>query len=131
MGTAGGSALGIERVGQVAVTVRDIERATAFYRDVLGLRHLFSAPPKMAFFDDGAGLRLLIGEGEPGQPGHGSGLLYYRVADIDRGHAYLTSHGVEVDTAPHLVAKLPDHELWLATYRDGEGNTFAVMCERR
>jgi methylmalonyl-CoA/ethylmalonyl-CoA epimerase len=131
MGGATAGSLGITRVGQVAITVRDIARATAFYRDVLGLRHLFSAPPKMAFFDDGAGLRLLVGEGEPGQEGHGSGLLYYKVADIDAGHAHLTAHGVEVHTPPHLVAKLPDHELWLATYKDGEGNTFALMCERR
>ncbi len=124
-------ALGIQHVGQVAVTVGDIDRATAFYRDVVGLRHLFSAPPRMSFFDGGNGLRILFGEAEPGQASHGSALLYYTVADIEAAHASLTAKRVEVDTAPHLVAKMPDHELWLATYRDGEGNTFALMSERR
>ncbi len=125
-----GSAPGIQQVGQVAITVRDIERATTFYRDTLGLRLLFSAPPKMAFFD-GGGLRILIGEVEPGKQGHGSALLYYQVPDIDAAHTALSAKGVAVDTAPHLVAKMPDHELWLATYLDGEGNTFALMCEKR
>ncbi len=122
--------LQIEKVGQVALDVRNIERATAFYRDVLGLRHLFSAPPRMAFFDC-AGLRLLLGEPEQGAEAHGSALLYYQVPDINAAHADLTKSGVEVDAAPHFVAKMPDHELWLATYRDGEGNTFALMCEVR
>lgn len=123
-------ALGITKVGQVAITVRDIERATAFYKDTLGLIHLFSAPPKMAFFDAG-GLRILIGEVEPGKEGHGSALLYYQVPDIDAAHATLTATGVAVDSDPHFVAKMPDHDLWLATYQDGEGNVFALMCEKR
>ncbi len=125
-----GGTLGITKVGQVALNVRDIERATAFYRDTLGLKHLFSAPPKMAFFD-ASGLRILIGEVEPGKESHGSALLYYQVPDIDTAHAALTAKGVTVDTAPHFVAKMPDHDLWLATYLDGEGNTFALMCEKR
>lgn len=125
------SSAGIERVGQVAITVRDIARATAFYRDTLGLRFLFAAPPRMAFFDDGNGLRILLGEAEPGAEAHGSALLYYKVPDIDAAHARLVAAKVELDTAPHFVAKMPDHELWLATYRDGEGNTFALMCEKR
>lgn len=120
----------ISKVGQVALNVRDIGRATAFYRDVLGLRHLFSAPPRMAFFDC-AGLRLLLGEPQEGTEAHGSTLLYYQVPDIDAAHAELVKSGVEIDVAPHFVAKMPDHDLWLATYKDGEGNTFALMCERR
>lgn len=124
---------GITRVGQVALTVRDIARATTFYRDVLGLRLLFSAPPRMAFFDDGNGLRLLLGEPEPSAQAdaQGSALLYYQVPDIDAAHARLVAAGVKLDAAPHFVAKMPDHELWLATYKDGEGNTFALMCEKR
>lgn len=125
------TSLGIQQVGQVALNVRDIERATAFYRDTLGLRHLFSAPPRMSFFDAGGGLRLLLGEPEPGTAAHGSALLYYKVGDIQAGHAQLIARGVEGHTAPHFVAKLADHELWLATYLDGEGNTFALMCEVR
>lgn len=123
-------ALTLQGLGQVAVNVQNVERATAFYRDTLGLRHLFSAPPKMSFFDL-SGVRLLLGEPEPGQAGHGSALLYYQVADIKAAHASLTTAGVAVKGEPHLVAKLPDHELWLAFYEDGEGNTFALMEERR
>jgi methylmalonyl-CoA/ethylmalonyl-CoA epimerase len=127
----GTGSLGIQQVGQVALNVRDIARATAFYRDTLGLRHLFSAPPKMAFFDDGHGLRILIGEPEAGAERHASAMLYYKVPDIDAAHARLTAAKVELDVAPHFVAKMPDHDLWLATYKDGEGNTFALMCEKR
>jgi Predicted enzyme related to lactoylglutathione lyase len=122
--------LQIDKVGQVALNVRDVERATAFYRDVLGLRHLFSAPPRMSFFDAG-GLRLLLGEPESGSSGHGSALLYYKVPDIHAAHAELVGKSVKVGEPPHFVVKMPDHELWLATYEDGEGNTFALMSEVR
>ena len=122
--------LQIEKVGQVALNVRDIERATAFYRDVLGLRHLFSAPPRMSFFDAG-GVRLLLGEPEKGSSGHGSALLYYTVPDINAAHAALVAKAVEVSAAPHFVVRMPDHELWLAMYEDGEGNIFALMAEVR
>ena len=100
-------------------------------RDTLGLRHLFSAPPRMAFFDGGAGLRILLGEPEGDATAHGSALLYYKVPDIDAAHATLVAAKVAVGAAPHFVARMPDHELWLATYLDGEGNTFALMCEKR
>jgi len=119
----------VRGLGQVAVTVGNVERATAFYRDVVGLRFLFSAPPKMSFFDLG-GVRLLLGEPEPGREQAASSILYYRVPDIGAAHAELAARGVRVEGEPHLVAKLPDHELWLAFYADGEGNTFALMEER-
>ncbi len=120
--------LDIQHLGQVALNVRDVERATAFYRDTLGLRHLFSAPPKMSFFDLG-GTRLLLGEPEKPDDAHGSALLYYKVADINAAHAALVAKRVEVVAAPHFVAKMPDHELWIGFYSDGEGNTFGLMSE--
>ncbi|HET8770680.1 MAG TPA: VOC family protein [Gemmatimonadaceae bacterium] len=122
--------LDIQKLGQIAVNVQEVERATAFYRDTLGLRHLFSAPPKMSFFEVG-GVRLLLGEPEKPEDAHGSALLYYQVADINAAHATLVSKSVSVVAAPHFVAKMPDHELWIAFYNDGEGNTFGLMSEMR
>jgi methylmalonyl-CoA/ethylmalonyl-CoA epimerase len=117
------------RIGQIAVDVKDVERATSFYRDVLGMRHLFSAPPKMSFFDC-AGTRLLLGEPEPGAEGHGASVLYFDVPDIDGMHARLSERGVHFVQAPHFVADLGTRELWLAFFHDSEGNTLALMSER-
>jgi len=121
---------GLERIGQIAVTVHDLERAIRFYRDTLGMRFLFQAPPQMAFFDCG-GVRLLIGVPERPDLDHPASIIYYRVADIQVAHDTLRQRGVQFVTAPHLVAKLPDHDLWLADFRDSEDNILALMSEVR
>lgn len=121
-------ALSIIGIGQIAINVRDLPRAIAFYRDVLGLPFLFEAPPKMAFFDCG-GVRLLIGQLESTEQIQPSSILYFRVADIHAAAKALAERGAEIVSAPHLVAKLPDRELWLAFFKDGEGNTMALMFE--
>ena len=120
--------VGIRRIGQIAITVRDQERARDFYRDVLGIQHLFDAPPKMSFFDC-AGVRLLLGEAEPGAEAHGASILYLDVADIQAAHETLESRAVEFVAAPHRVADLGDRDLWLAFFRDSEGNVMALMSE--
>ncbi len=120
------SSVGATRVGQVAVPVRDLPRAVAFYRDVLGLRFLFDAPPGLAFFDAG-GVRLMLSRPEGGDAG---ATLYYHVADLDAAHASLRAHGAEVVQEPHLVAPMPDHDLWMCFGRDPEGNLFGLMQER-
>ena len=120
---------GIRRIGQIAVTVRDVERARAFYGDVLGLEHLFDAPPKMSFFDCG-GVRLLVGEPESADGVSASGtILYFDVADLRAAHEVLVARGVTFEAAPHKVADLGDRELWLAFLSDGEGNTVGLMSE--
>ena len=121
---------GLSEIGQISLNVRDLERAVGFYRDRLGLRFLFQAPPGMAFFDAG-GIRLLLGLAETPEQQHPSSTLYFRVADIQAAHATLAGRGVELVGEPHLVAKLADHDLWLAFFRDGEGNTHALMSEVR
>ena len=121
---------GLERIGQIAVTVRDLERAIRFYRDILGMRFLFQAPPQMAFFDC-SGVRLLIGVPERPEHNHPASIIYYRVADIRAAHDTLRERGVTFVTPPHLVAKLPDHDLWLADFRDSEENILALMSEVR
>jgi methylmalonyl-CoA/ethylmalonyl-CoA epimerase len=129
MSAAPGS-IGLEHIGQIAVNVQDLERAIRFYRDTLGMRFLFQAPPQMAFFDCG-GVRLMLGV--PSEPAfdHPSSIIYYRVADIHAVHDALVARGVTFTEAPHLVAKLPDHDLWLAFFRDPERNLLALMSEVR
>jgi len=118
----------LSQIGQIALTVRDLKQMTAFYRDTLGMRFLFEAPPKMAFFDCG-GIRLLLGQEDKANPAHPASILYYKVADIRAAFDALTSCGVPVAEKPELVAKLPDHDLWLAFLRDPEDNRFALMSE--
>lgn len=123
---------GLSQIGQISLTAHDLERAVAFYRDVLGVKLLFEAPPRMAFFDCG-GIRLLLGEPEPdqGHPGHPGSILYFKVDDIRQAHARLRNRGVDFLQEPHLVARMPDHELWMAFFKDSEDNTLALMSEVR
>lgn len=117
-------------IGQIAINVHDVARATAFYRDVLGLPLLFEVAPKMAFFQCGDA-RLMLSLPEKPEFDHPGSILYYRVADIEAAYAECRSRGMAFDGAPHLVARMPDHELWMAFFRDTEGNIGALMCERR
>jgi predicted enzyme related to lactoylglutathione lyase len=120
----------LESIGQIAVNAKDLGRAVRFYRDTLGLRFLFEAPPQMAFFDCG-GVRLLVGVASEPAFDHPASIIYYRVDDIQSAHRVLAGRGVAFITPPHLVARLPDHELWLADFRDTEGNVLALMSEVR
>lgn len=121
--------IGVMGLGQVSVPVTDLARAVGFYRDSVGLPLLFEVPG-MAFFDCG-GVRLMLagGEGEGLEP-PGS-VLYFRVADIEGAHAEMVERGVTFEGAPHLIASMPDHELWMAFFRDPEGNLMALMAEVR
>lgn len=122
--------IGLSQIGQIALTVRDVERATAFYRDKLGVSFLFSAPPNMAFFDCG-GVRLLLGAAESEDDPRRSSILYFRVADIRAARKELGERGVEFEREPEKVHETEAYELWLAFFHDGEGNTHALMSEVR
>jgi predicted enzyme related to lactoylglutathione lyase len=124
------SALTLGRIGQIAMNAKDIPRAVAFYRDALGLRLLFEVPPKMAFFDCD-GVRLMLSLPEEAEFDHPGSVLYFRVDDIDQAYAGLKERGVSFLDTPHLIAKLPDHELWMTFFRDSEANTLALMAEKR
>jgi methylmalonyl-CoA/ethylmalonyl-CoA epimerase len=129
--TAVADGFGLSQIGQIAMTVRDLPRAVAFYRDVLGMRFLFEAPPALAFFDCG-GIRLMMSL--PEQEGQAAGqqfgsILYYTVPDIRQAASVLGARGVAFDQAPHLVARLPHSELWMAFFRDPDGNVLAIMSE--
>lgn len=118
----------LNRIGQIAITVRDLPRAVAFYRDVLGIRHLFDAGPKLSFFDCG-GVRLMLDIPEQPEFQHPPSILYYKVEDILATHRELKEKGVRFEDEPHVIAKLPDHALWMTFARDSEGNVFALMSE--
>lgn len=120
--------LGQSRIGQISIVCKDVARATEFYRDALGLTFLFAAGPNLAFFDCG-GIRLMLSRAE--NEAIGTSVLYYFVTDIEGSTMALASKGVQVIGEPHLIAKMPDHDLWLAEFRDSEGNVCALMEERR
>jgi len=120
--------IGISRLGQVQIGTKDVERAAAFYENVLGLKLLFKAPPGLAFFDCG-GVRLLLDHPDQPEFDHPSSVLYFAVSDIHAAHARLKEKGVHFEDEPHLLAKMPDHDLWMTFFRDSEGNVLALMSE--
>jgi methylmalonyl-CoA/ethylmalonyl-CoA epimerase len=110
------------------VNVHDLDRAIAFYRDMLGMKFLFEAPPSMAFFDCG-GIRLMLGVPDRPDLDHPASIIYYKVDDIERVYEVFKARGVEFVVKPHLVAPMPTYDLWLADFRDSEGNFLALMSE--
>lgn len=121
------SEFGLGQIGQIAIPVTDVERAIVFYRDVLGMRFLFQAPPGLGFFDCG-GVRLML-DGPAAEQAGQSSVVYYKVSDLDDAFATLSARGVVFEAKPHLVATLPDHELWMAFFRDPDANLIALMSE--
>lgn len=121
--------LSLGRIGQIAVNAHDLPRAVAFYRDALGMQLLFEVPG-MAFFDC-AGVRLMLGLPSAPVFDHAASIIYYRVDDIQAAHHTLVERGVTFHEPPHVAARLPDHELWLAFFRDTEKNVLALMSEVR
>jgi methylmalonyl-CoA/ethylmalonyl-CoA epimerase len=117
-------------IGQIGVTVSDLEKAVTFYRDVLGMKHLFSAPPGLAFFAAG-NVRLMLSRPEKPDSERFSAAIYFKVADIDAARNVLAARGLTFEAEPHRLAKMPDHELWMAFFRDPDRNLLALMCEKR
>ncbi len=119
---------GLDRIGQIAINVHDVDRAVAYYRDVLGMRFLFSAGPTMAFFDC-SGVRLMLGVASESRFDHPASILYYRVDDIQAAFATLKGRGALVEREPGLTANMGSYELWIGFLRDPEGNLLALMSE--
>ena len=118
----------LSQIGQIFVNVKDLDRAIAFYRDTLGMTFLFQAPPNMAFFDCG-GIRLMLGIADRPEIDHIASIIYYKVDDIEKVYEIFKARGVEFIINPHLVAPMPTYDLWLADFRDSEGNILALMSE--
>jgi len=119
---------GLSQIGQIAMRVRNLDRAVAFYRDSLGLRFLFEAPPQLAFFDCD-GTRLMLNVPSEKEFDHPGSILYFNVDDIEAAHGRLTALGVDFRAKPHMVARLSDREVWMAFFNDNEGNVLALMSE--
>ncbi len=119
---------GISRLGQVRVRAHDVERAATFYQNVLGLKFLFKAPPGLAFFDCG-GVRIMIDKPEKAEFDRASSILYFAVPDIHAAHAEMKQAGVRFEDDPHMIARMPDHDLWMTFFHDSEDNMMALMSE--
>jgi methylmalonyl-CoA/ethylmalonyl-CoA epimerase len=118
----------LTRIRQIAINAKDLDGTVPFYRDVLGMKLLFRVP-KMAFFDC-AGIRLMLSEPERPEYDHPGSVLYYEVADITSAHDQLRGRGVAFEGEPHIVHRAEDYDLWMAFFRDPEGNTLALMQEK-
>jgi methylmalonyl-CoA/ethylmalonyl-CoA epimerase len=119
----------ITSIGQIAITTNDVPRAVAFYRDRLGLDYLFEAG-SLAFFRC-SGVRLMLAQPEAPEFDHPSSVIYFRVDDIGAARSQLVDRGVPFDDEPHLIARMPDHELWMTFFRDPDDNVHGLMSEVR
>ncbi|MDO8835666.1 MAG: VOC family protein [Vicinamibacterales bacterium] len=117
-------------IGQVAITVSDVEAALAFYRDILGLSFLFSPGPQLAFLTAGDVRIMLTTPQGAGQVGANS-VLYFKVSGIENRHAAIVARGATNEHSPRLAVKMPDHDLWLSFVRDPDGNLVGLMEEQR
>ena len=116
-------------VGQVAITVSNVESATSYYRDVLGLKLLFSAGSNLAFLSDGA-LRIMLTTPQGSGAVGANSILYFKVNDIESTHAAIVERGSLSEGPPQLAAKMPDHDLWLSFLKDPDGNLVGLMEEK-
>lgn len=118
---------GLSEIGQIAVTVKDLPRAVAFYQQTLGIRHLFTAG-SMAFFDC-SNTRLMLTLPERSGSEHFNSIIYYKVASARAMAETLRERGVTFESEPHIVTKMQHHDLWMAFFRDSEDNLMALMSE--
>ena len=120
----------IQSVGQIAIRSQDLDASIAFYRDVLGLPFLFRAPPGLAFFPCGE-VRLMINTPENPEHDHPASIVYYRVDDVNAAYAALKAKDAPLIDEPHMIARLPDREVWMFFLKDPSGNTLGIMAEPR
>src|SRR5215475_1326568 len=120
------SSFGLSAIGQIAITVTDVERAIAFYRDTLGMKLLFQVP-NLGFFDCGGVRLMLSGAEKPGE--HYSSVIYFRVSDLQEACRELAARGLVFEQEPHMIARMADHDLWMAFFRDPDRNLLGLMSE--
>lgn len=124
---ATGASVALGHIGQIAHTVKELDPAVAFFKDTLGMTHLFAAG-QLAFFDC-AGTRLMV-DALPEAQGNGNSILYFTVNDIRGSVAALRGKGVVFEGEPHKIFTHPDGtEEWMAFFRDPERNMMAIMSQ--
>jgi methylmalonyl-CoA/ethylmalonyl-CoA epimerase len=124
------SADSVSRIKQIAIPVRDVDEAKRFYSEVLGLQHLFDAPPALSFFDCGGIQLMLAGPAAQGKDGNEQHpVLFYDVADIKAAYTRMTRAGAKSLNEPHVIARMNGREIWIADLSDGQGNVVALMSE--
>ena len=120
----------LSRIRQIAVPVDDVEKAKTFYKDTLGMQHLFDAPPGLSFFDC-SGVRLMLcgpaAQGKDGDRQHA--VLYYDVSDIKNTYAAIKAAGAPSLAEPHIIARMNGREVWIAELADGQGNNVSLISE--
>jgi methylmalonyl-CoA/ethylmalonyl-CoA epimerase len=121
-----GAPFGLSIVGQLALTVTNLERAVAFYRDALAMALLFQVP-NLAFFDC-AGVRLMLSASDKPLQTDGF-VVYFKVPEIHQAHRALVDRGVAFEGEPHMVARMAGYDLWMAFFRDPDRNLLAMMAE--
>ncbi len=117
----------VANIGQIAINTHDLPRAVTFYRDAVGLDYSFETD-SLAFFMCGE-VRLMLSVAESPEFDHPSSIIYFRVGDINAARAELADRGVPFDDEPHLIAEMPDHELWMTFFTDPDRNMHALMSE--
>ena len=117
---------GLSTIGQIAISVTNVDQSIAFYRDKLGMKLLFQVP-NMGFFDCG-GIRLMLTGSETPSESYSS-ILYFKVANIQDAQHTLSGRGVGFEREPALTARMPDHDLWITFFRDPDRNLLALMSE--
>lgn len=117
----------LQKIGQIAVPVKDFDRGVQFYKEVLNLPLLFNTG-NLAFFDCN-GVRLLLSVNENEQFPDRSSVLYFQVENIQQAFEDLIEKGVSFIDEPHFIAKIGNTETWMAFFNDSEGNIHALMSE--
>jgi predicted enzyme related to lactoylglutathione lyase len=120
----------LSTIGQIAITVSDVELALTFYRDVLGVEFLFRAGPELAFLN-ADGVRLMLSTPQGAGTVGGNSILYFKVSDIESVYSTLVERGGKRERDPQLAAKMADHELWTGFLRDPDGNLVGLMEEKK
>ena len=116
----------LNQIGQIALAVSNTDRSEAFY-EKLGLRKLYRYGD-LAFFDC-AGIRLMLSPNDDGAAIVPQGAIYFRVADLALTVTELRAKGLELFSEPHLIAPMPDHDLWMAFIKDPDGHLIGLMME--
>jgi catechol 2,3-dioxygenase-like lactoylglutathione lyase family enzyme len=119
----------LSQIGQISMPVTNLDRAVGFYREKLGLPHLFTATG-LAFFDCD-GIRLMLSVPEKAELNPPGSIIYFKVADIQAAHQTLLERGVHFEDSPHLIARLETREVWMTFFRDSEGNLLSLISENK